>query len=225
MSVLACLGTVLSLAGGVVGIRTAAEPPYTVVATLQDGVEVRRYDGRTVAETTLPADAGPEAANAAFRILARYIFGANGGMPAADAASGGSARIAMTAPVEIGPAGTPARIAMTAPVEIAPVEIRPAGGLRMRFFLPVGMTAATAPVPDDPRVSVKDVPGETVAVLSFSDFLASRTAEAAKLSLMTAIEQDAGWRAVGTPTAWYYDPPWTIPFLRRNEAAVTVARD
>jgi len=24
---------------------------------------------------------------------------------------------------------------------------------------------------------------------------------------------------------WFYDPPWTIPWARRNEVAVPVARD
>lgn len=26
----------------------------------------------------------------------------------------------------------------------------------------------------------------------------------------------------GPPVAWFYDPPWTIPMLRRNEIAVPV---
>jgi hypothetical protein len=26
----------------------------------------------------------------------------------------------------------------------------------------------------------------------------------------------------GEPFAWFYDPPWTIPFRRRNEVAVSV---
>jgi hypothetical protein len=31
------------------------------------------------------------------------------------------------------------------------------------------------------------------------------------------------WEAAGEPVAWFYDPPWTIPALRRNEVAVPVA--
>ena len=27
---------------------------------------------------------------------------------------------------------------------------------------------------------------------------------------------------IGDPVAWFYDPPWTLPFLRRNEIAVPV---
>jgi hypothetical protein len=30
------------------------------------------------------------------------------------------------------------------------------------------------------------------------------------------------WQPQGEPVAWFYDPPWTLPPLRRNEAAVPV---
>ena len=33
----------------------------------------------------------------------------------------------------------------------------------------------------------------------------------------------SAWRASGEPQGWFYDPPWTIPFRRRNEVAVSVA--
>ena len=29
----------------------------------------------------------------------------------------------------------------------------------------------------------------------------------------------SSWRASGEAVTWYYDPPWTLPFLRRNEVA------
>jgi hypothetical protein len=32
------------------------------------------------------------------------------------------------------------------------------------------------------------------------------------------------WRATGQPIAMFYNPPWTLPFFRRNEVAVPVAR-
>lgn len=31
------------------------------------------------------------------------------------------------------------------------------------------------------------------------------------------------WTPSGAPVAYFYDPPWTLPFLRRNEVAVPVA--
>jgi hypothetical protein len=32
----------------------------------------------------------------------------------------------------------------------------------------------------------------------------------------------SGWQPAGAAEAWFYDPPWTIPALRRNEIAVPV---
>jgi hypothetical protein len=32
------------------------------------------------------------------------------------------------------------------------------------------------------------------------------------------------WKIDGTPTAFFYNPPWTIPFLRRNEISVAVSK-
>jgi hypothetical protein len=35
----------------------------------------------------------------------------------------------------------------------------------------------------------------------------------------TIVEADEA----GAPVSWFYDPPWTIPALRRNEIAIPVA--
>lgn len=45
----------------------------------------------------------------------------------------------------------------------APVALTGGASPTMHFFLPQGMTAATAPVPLDPRVRVFDLPAETLA--------------------------------------------------------------
>ncbi len=187
-----------------VGIRRGYEqPPYEVVARL-DHVEVRRYQPRLVAEATVAAAPGRAAENEAFRLLAGYIFGGNRARE----------EVAMTAPVAIG--REPQPIAMTAPVETASAGER----LTMRFFLPSRLTLETAPVPDDSRVQLRVVPGETLAVLRFSgtgDASGARRAE-----LLRALD-GSPWRPTGAPVAFFYDPPWTIPFLRRNEVAVPVA--
>ena len=47
--------------------------------------------------------------------------------------------------------------------------------------------------------------------------------ERRKAELLRALEE-SGWRPIGKPTSLFYDPPWTLPFLRRNEVAVPVAR-
>ncbi len=201
------LGTVVLSGCSVFGIRSEYEQPrYTVAETLGDSIEVRRYDQRTAAEAVVEADDAMAGRNAAFRVLFDYITGAN--QPQAE--------IAMTAPVESKPGS--AEIAMTAPVETAS---KGTGRVSMRFFLPSSYTPETAPRPTDARVQIVAVPEETVAVLRFTGSTQPDTVEARKAELLDALE-GSNWQPSGDPVAYFYDPPWTIPFLRRNEVAVPV---
>jgi hypothetical protein len=34
--------------------------------------------------------------------------------------------------------------------------------------------------------------------------------------------RDNDVESTGPPTAWFFDPPWTLPFRRRNEIAIPV---
>ena len=197
---------VLEAALGVFGVRIYEEPRYAVVATLGDGVAVRRYAPRLAAETEVAGD-DVEARSAAFRILFAYIAGANAG----------AENIAMTALVATTPPAD--KIAMTTPVETAPG----AGGVRMRFFLPARYTAATAPRPTDARVHLIAVPEETMAVLRFS----GRGAEvelARRTAALRAVLAPTPWQPVAEPVILFYDPPFTLPSLRRTVAAVRVER-
>ena len=80
----------------------------------------------------------------------------------------------------------------------------------------------TLPTPNDERVRLVHVPGEQMAVLRFPGVanpstVAERTGELLKTLRDNKIE------VAGEPLTWFYDPPWTIPFRRRNEVAVSVA--
>lgn len=200
-------GALLS-ACSVVGVRSGTEQPrYDVVARLADGVEVRRYAPRLAAETTVD---GTEyaARSTGFRRVAGYIFGGNSGR----------ARIAMTAPVAVAPAGRGERIAMTAPVS----QLRDADGRwTIRFFLPASLT--DPPRPRDDSVVIVQVPAEIMAVQRFSG-IPGAAAVARQIRVLQAAVAGSGWHAAGPPVAWFYDPPWTIPALRRNEVAVPVSR-
>ena len=39
--------------------------------------------------------------------------------------------------------------------------------------------------------------------------------------LLNAI-RTTNWKALGPASAYFYNPPWTIPFLRRNEIVIPV---
>ncbi len=201
------LGSILLGACSVVGIRSGTEePPFTVLDRSGD-IEVRQYGARVAAETTVE-NAEVQARSEGFRRLAGYIFGGNAG----------SARIAMTAPVAQKDAKGEV-LAMT-----APVAQRPDGaGSTIRFFLPAGLTADAAPRPLDPRVRILEVPAQTVAVLRFSGSTEPEAVAVRKAALLAGLSA-MPWTASGAAFAWFYDPPWTLPPLRRNEAVVVVRR-
>lgn len=197
------------LAGcSLIGNRSGYEQPaYAVVEPIDERIEIRRYGPRVAAEAVVEVKNGADGGNAAFRVLFDYITGANRGQES----------VAMTAPVATEVTGE--EIAMTAPVETGVGSI---GVYRMRFFLPATYTAETAPQPTDPRVRIVAVPEETVAALRYSGWRDEAETAARKETLLATLAATA-WRPTAKPVAYFYDPPWTIPFRRRNEVVVAVA--
>lgn len=187
--------TLLESALSVVGIRaTYEEPRYAVVERLDRGVEIRAYAARVAVET----DARGQRDGEAFGRLFRYITGANAG----------GDRIAMTTPVET----EGQLIAMTVPVE------QGAGGT-MRFYLPRKIAEAGAPEPTEAGVRLVHIAPERLAVLRFTGSAPSdergRQAESLNQVLVAS-----GRRPTEPSFFMGYDPPFSVPFLRRNEVAV-----
>lgn len=205
-SIASMVGQLLEAAGSVVGYRHGTEEPDHSVEKLTDNVEIRRYGARIAAETTVRADE-ESARNAGFRRLARYIFGANRD----------SQKIAMTAPVEqhTGEDEDVATAVANSPSDNADWVIR--------FFMPADKTLESLPVPDDAEIRLVPLPPETMAVRRFSGSR-SASAVAAQAAELLSTLRDHGFEATDTPAAWFYDPPWTVPPLRRNEIAVPVKR-
>ena len=198
---------ILAGLGGLVGIRAGTEEPRFTVVERVGAVEIRHYGPRLAAETTV---SGPdvEARSAGFRKVAGYIFGGNTT----------KSSIAMTAPVSQSAASE--KIAMTAPV--AQTAGGP-GAWRVQFFMPARYTRETLPTPSDPSVRLVEVPPADYAVLRFSGSAGARPV-AVRRDELTKTVAASRWRVTGEPSAWFYDPPWTAPFLRRNEIAAPVAR-
>ena len=190
------------------GINTGTEQPkYEVIEMIGNSVEIRRYAPRIAAETTIDVTKSGNPRGEAFRIVAAYIFGANKGKK----------KIDMTSPVEIKTTGV--KIAMTAPVEVNKSEKR----LAMRFFMPTQYSREELPEPTDSRVRLVDIPPETAAVLRFTGSTDDAAVSARAAELLKLL-RGTNWKVEGTPTAFFYNPPWTIPFLRRNEIAVAVSK-
>jgi hypothetical protein len=175
------------------------EPDHEVIKSLGSSVELRRYAPYVVAEVVLRASA-EEAGNQAFPILAGYIFGKNKG----------EKKFAMTAPVT--QSAAPLHMEMTAPVtqSVAP------GGMRVQFVLPKGVSLATAPEPNDPRVQLREEPVSARAVIRYSGTWSQANYEE-HLALLKATLDNAGVATQGEAVLARYNAPFTPWFLRRNE--------
>lgn len=189
------------------GVAMATEEPKFTILNQVDNFELRRYDSQIVAQTWVTGDQ-KQVGNKGFRILADYIFGNN------TAPSGESSKIGMTAPVKMQPqTSTSAKIAMTAPVAMQENE----GKWRVRFVMPSQYTMQTLPKPNNSAVSIIEVPAKNYGVIKFSGLVGEE-----KVATKTA--QLKEWmqnlNIVGTPEMARYNPPWTLPFMRRNEIMI-----
>lgn len=194
---------------GVAGCATEGveEPDFSVSLTEGD-FEVRLYASTIVAETTVSGSAW-DARFAGFGPLADYIF----------ATERAGEKIAMTAPVTQAPRE---KIAMT-----APVTQQPAGSgdeWVITFTMPATYTMETLPAPANPDVRLVEVPARTMGVLSFSGIATDSDMKAAETRLLDHV-REAGMKPAGDIEFAFYDPPWTLPFLRRNEAMVPVVAE
>jgi hypothetical protein len=186
------------------------EPKYSLIE--KDGAfEVRAYDSKLIAEVVLDGEMS-DATSAGFRLLADYIFGNN------TAASGRSEKISMTAPVTVEPRSE--KIAMTAPVAIQSEQ----KGWRVWFVMPSQFSLATLPKPNNPLVVIKPIAAKRYAVVRFSGWVDDEKMQA-------KVKELSAWLAVkkltskGQPELARYNPPWTLPFLRRNEVMLEITGD
>jgi len=91
----------------------------------------------------------------------------------------------------------------------------------IRFFMPADKTMESLPEPDDDAIKLVTVPAETVAVRRFTGSRGRRAIASQTAELMRAL-RDNGFEPAGSAVAWFYDPPWTVPMLRRNEIVIPV---
>ena len=174
------------------------EPDFEILRKIND-VEIRHYAPYVVAEVVLEASA-EDAGSQAFPILAGYIFGKNKGQK----------KFAMTAPVT--QAAVPMRMEVTAPVTQAAV----AGGMRVQFVLPKGVTLETAPEPLDTRVQLRNVAASSWAVIRYSGTWSQANYQEHLVLLKTTLGT-AGVATLAEPVLARYNGPMTPWFLRRNE--------
>ena len=166
--------------------------------------EIRDYTTHILAETVVEGDF-KEAGNEAFKRLFRYISGDNRSRD----------RVAMTAPVSQESMGE--KIKMTAPVGQQRLQEK----WTVSFMMPASYTLKTLPEPEDPKVTLRQVPARRIAAVRYSGFWSEQNYLRYKLELESWIKEK-GFTSVGDPIWARYNPPFTPWFLRRNEILIPI---
>ena len=180
------------------------ETPDYKVYSKSGNLEIREYGPTIVAEATVEGERD-KAIQRGFRIIADYIFGNNLS----------SAKVAMTAPVT---QQSSEKIAMTAPV----TQQAKGQSWNVRFVMPSKYTMETLPKPVNPEVALIAVPATRFAAIRFSGF-ASQVSLDAQETKLRAFIAERGLIATNMPQYAFYNAPWTLPFMRRNEIMIEIS--
>lgn len=204
MKTLFLLMTTVFLQGcSVFGIHTVEMLEYQVVEN-EDSFDIRQYEEYWVARTEIEGDYR-ESTGQGFRLLFNYISGNNKQQE----------KIAMTGPVIQQEQGE--KIAMTGPV----IQQKKGKGWIMEFVLPSKYNTEQAPEPIAPEVKLVKIPRHRAAAISYRGNLREKMYNTKAKELMDIVRAK-GLQPIGEPFSAGYDPPWTIPFLKRNEVLVIV---
>ena len=179
-------------------------PQYTVVSSFSDNIEIREYAPLIVAEVEVQGDRR-RAINNGFRLLADYIFGNNSVQQ----------DIAMTAPVQ---QQSSEKIAMTVPVQ----QQGEGAAWKISFVMPSEYSIETLPRPNNDRVALREIPAQQFIVIEFSGTSSATNISKHEKRLMQSIEEH-NIQTVGSPKYAFYNPPLTLPSLRRNEIMLEIA--
>jgi len=191
-------------------VMATEEPKFSIIEK-SEPFELRAYAPQLIAEVKVEGDLDT-ASSQGFRLIAAFIFGQNQV----------SEKISMTAPVAIETAQR-TKIAMTVPVGIEASKESATGVNQwlFSFVMPSEYTMATLPKPLNPLVTIRELPAQKRAAIIFSGF----NNEAKVLEKTKALEEwikSKQLQAIGNPQFARYNPPWSIPFMRRNEILITV---
>jgi hypothetical protein len=200
--VVAVVAGIGALSGSIVS--NVEQPKYEVIAA-DNRIEIRDYLPMIVAEAEVSGERD-QAISDGFRIIADYIFGNNLS----------SRKVAMTAPVT---QRSNEKIAMTAPVTQQGNE----HSWQVRFVMPSNYTLDTLPRPNNPAIKLHLIEGKRFAVIRFSG-LASEDRLKHETDGLIEFIKNRNLTVTSAPTYAFYNPPWTLPFLRRNEIMIEVAR-
>jgi hypothetical protein len=194
----------LNLGCSVFGKNEVEELKYDLI--LKEGdKEIRHYRSYIVAQVTVDDKNNPQ--NKAFKILAGYIFGDNKS----------KSKMPMKTPVMTSEGKGSEKISMTAPVLM---ESEEQNKMTMSFSMPSKYTLQELPEPNDKRIKLVSIREHYAAALVFSGFWSKEKNAMLGEELMRWLLKHQEYRQISRPIFAGHNPPWTIPFLRRNEILI-----
>ena len=176
-------------------MRKVKTPTYQVIEK-KGSIELRQYPALLLAQTTV-SGSKKTAMQQGFRRIAGYIFGGNKN------AQGASQKIAMTAPV----------------LEQAGQET---GQWSISFVMPAHFSLRTIPAPHLDKIKLIEQPKARYWVIRYSGLISQKNNDTHLQQLKNYLAKE-NTPVMGQPINAYYNPPWTLPFMRRNEILIRVA--
>lgn len=185
-------------------VSNVEQAKYEVVKSYSN-IEIRDYAPMIIAEVEVSGER-KEAINQGFRLVADYIFGNNKS----------NTKVAMTAPVV---QEQSEKIAMTAPVS----QQSDGDNWKVHFVMPANYTMETLPKPNNPIVKLKEIEGKRFVAIRFAG-IAGEESLKKNTEVLQKFITDNGLKSQSVPTYAFFNPPWTLPFLRRNEVMIVVSK-
>lgn len=168
------------------------EPKFSLINRVGD-IEIRNYSPMLIAEVSVKGTMESASASG-FRMIADFIFGNN------------TNKISKREKIE-----------MTVPVVISENK----DGWAVHFVMPSKCSLEDLPKPNNSQVKIKQVKDRRCAVLRFSGSVNEEKFNAKAAALIGWIKSE-NLKIIGEPELARYNPPWTLPFLRRNEVMIEI---
>lgn len=201
--ILALFSIFLVGCSGLGAVVSGVEKPEYRVVKASNMIEIRQYAPMIIAEVQVAGER-EEAISDGFRLLADYIFGNNQVQQ----------KIAMTAPVN---QQQSEKIAMTAPVQQQFDNDR----WKVSFVMPSEYSLESLPKPNNSAVDIIEVPAKRYIAIEFSG-RSSRSNITENQETLDAYIRENQIQTQGQPIYAFYNPPWTPPFMRRNEILIEI---
>ncbi len=200
------LGLLMSLLIAPQILHAIEEPPFDLLVS-EDDFEIRQYHQHIAASVLSKGDMD-DASSAGFRSIADYIFGNN-----QHTNTGESEKISMTAPVSM---------QLPSSDNLSQDQLNDdSQQWQVSFFMPAKYQLDTLPTPNNNQVKLEKIEAYYAAVIRFSGFTGSAKVEN-KVKLLQQWIENQQYTRKGAAHLARYNPPWTLPFLRRNEIIIQI---